>query len=186
VKALQEILRSVPVAPCIEIGIGSGRFAQRLNIQYGLDPAIEQLEIANKRNIIVLQGIGELLPFKDGYFRTVFMIATLCFVKSVLKVFSEATRILKNDGHLILGTIPAKGRWGRLYEKKRQADHPFYKNATFYDFNQLEASLKAAGFSIINVMSTLMQQPDKVNVVETPKHGFIEDSGFIAIHAMKL
>jgi ubiquinone/menaquinone biosynthesis C-methylase UbiE len=185
VKALQEIMQHTPTGPFIEIGIGSGRFAQALNIEFGIDPAIELLKIAGKRQINVLQGIGELLPFKNCCFGTVFIISTLCFVSSVSEVFGEANRILKNEGALILGTIPSTGSWGKYYEEKKQADHPFYRNATFYSPNQIKASLEAAGFSIIDMISTLMQQPDRVSMVESPQHIFTQECGFITILAKK-
>lgn len=185
VKALRKVLPPEIIKPSIEVGVGSGRFARALNIEFGIDPAIHLLEIATTRQINAIQGIGELLPFKDNCFGTVFIIATLCFVKCVAKVFNEAHRILQSDGNLILGAITASSSWGRFYEIKKQEGHPFYKYATFYEFNHLEMLLKASGFSIINIVSTLRQQPNEVRRVESPEHGLRQDSGFVAIIAKK-
>jgi ubiquinone/menaquinone biosynthesis C-methylase UbiE len=186
VRAIQELIRPSQTGPCIEIGIGSGRFAERLEINYGIDPAIELLKIAGRKRINVVQGIGEFLPFKANCFSTVFIIATLSFVNSVPGVLYEANRILKNDGSLIVGFIPSTGSWGKVYKRKKEADHPFYRNATFYSYEQLETEMETTGFSVINIVSTLLQQPDEVNMVEQPEHGLLPESGFIIIHAEKM
>jgi len=44
VQALGEVLPSLP-KPWIEVGVGSGRFAQSLGIEMGLDPSIKLLDI---------------------------------------------------------------------------------------------------------------------------------------------
>ncbi len=55
VRALQSVLASLP-EPWLEIGVGSGRFAQVLGIGTGLDPSGKLLEIAKKRGIKTCQG----------------------------------------------------------------------------------------------------------------------------------
>ena len=57
VEALKQVLSSLP-EPWIEIGIGSGRFAQALDIDIGLDPSSELLKIARDRDASVLLGRG--------------------------------------------------------------------------------------------------------------------------------
>jgi len=79
VQAFQEILPSLP-KPWLEIGVGSGRFAQALGIETGVDPSIKLLEMARQRGITALLGRGEQKLFDEESFGTVLLIVTLCFL----------------------------------------------------------------------------------------------------------
>ena len=90
----------------LEIGVGSGRFASALNIEYGVDPSINMLKLAKARGVVVATGFGEELPFKDNSFDYAAILTTLSFVKNVSKVFYEAKRVVKKSGYIISGIIP--------------------------------------------------------------------------------
>jgi SAM-dependent methyltransferase len=127
VQAFQQILPLLS-KPWLEIGVGSGRFAQTLGISIGLDPSIELLKIAKSRGINVFLGRGELAPFRDGTFGTVFLILTLCFVDSPLAVFKEVDRNLKDSGKIALGLVLRESPWGKFYQHKKKLGHHFYKH----------------------------------------------------------
>jgi ubiquinone/menaquinone biosynthesis C-methylase UbiE len=91
--------------PFLEVGVGTGRFAKALEIEYGIDVSTRVLKFAKQREIIAVKGEGESLPFVDSFFGAVFMIVTLCFVDEPVKVLKEASRVLKEDGAAILGLI---------------------------------------------------------------------------------
>ena len=96
IQALQQVLSPLP-KPWLEIGVGSGRFAQALRIENGLDPSIELLKIAKNRGANAFLGRGEAAPFKNNTFGAVFLIVTLCFVDSPLKVLMETNRLLISE-----------------------------------------------------------------------------------------
>jgi ubiquinone/menaquinone biosynthesis C-methylase UbiE len=52
----------------LEVGVGTGRFAEALGMEYGLDPAAGALRLAAARGIRVTQGNGESLPWPDDTF----------------------------------------------------------------------------------------------------------------------
>ena len=104
VRAFQEILPLLP-KPWLEMGVGSGRFAQALGIETGIDPSIELLDIAKSRGITTIQGKGEEKLFKGESFGTVFLIVTLCFVDSPEAILKETHRILKPGGKVVLGLV---------------------------------------------------------------------------------
>jgi len=184
VEALKQVLPLLP-KPWIEIGIGSGRFAQALGIDIGLDPSSGLLKIARNRGARVLLGRGEETPFKDGSFGAIFFIVTLCFVDSPERILSEAARLLKSQGKVVLGLVLKESPWGQLYQREKETGHRFYRHATFYSYAEVEMLLMQTGFSIEKVASTLFQNPGKVNHIELPRQGFTADAGFAVILAGK-
>jgi len=184
VDALKRVLPFLP-KPWIEVGVGSGRFAQALGIDVGLDPSTRLLEMANDRGISVLLGTGEEMPFRDGVFGAVFFIATLCFLDSPSRAFSEAGRLLESEGKMVVGMVLRESPWGQLYQTKKETGHDFYGHATFYTYVEVETLLMQTGFLIERIVSTLFQDPSKVNRIEVPQEGFSASAGFAIILAGK-
>jgi SAM-dependent methyltransferase len=184
VEALRQALPLLPKS-WIEVGVGSGRFAQALGIDIGLDPSGELLKLARNRGVSVLLGRGEEAPFKDGSFGAIFFIVTLCFVDSPERILSEAARLLKTGGKVVLGMVLRENPWGQLYQREKETSHRFYRYATFYTYAEVDMLLKQTGFSIEKVVSTLFQNPGEVNHIELPRQGFSADAGFAVILAGK-
>jgi len=184
VQAFQEIMPSLP-KPWLEVGVGSGRFAQALGIETGMDPSVKLGEIAKGRGITVHQGKGEQTPFDDESFGTVFLIVTICFVDAPLDVLREAHRILMTNGKVVLGLVLKESPWGKFYEEKKEEGHHFYKHATFYGYDDLTKLAEQAGFTIEGVVSTLFQKPGGVRAVELPRNGYSPDAGFTILVAGK-
>jgi len=184
VRAFQEVLASLP-KPWLEVGVGSGRFAQALGIETGIDPSVKLLELASKRGIKVILGRGEEHLFQSGSFGSVFLIVTLCFVNSPSEVLKEAHRVLAPSGKIVLGLVLKDSPWGKFYEKKKMQGHRFYKYASFYRYDEVVTLLEQSGFSIEKVVSTLFQKPGKVEQVALPRKGFSPAAGFVVIMAGK-
>jgi len=165
--------------------VGSGRFAQALGIETGLDPSVKLLELARQRGINTFQGKGEEQIFSAASFGTVFLIVTFCFVEAPLKVLKETNRILVAGGKLVLGLVVRESPWGKFYEQQKKQGHRFYKYATFYTYEEVVGLLGQAGFAVERVISTLFQKPDTVKKVELPKEGYYPDAGFLVIMAGK-
>jgi len=184
VPAFHEVLPSLP-KPWLEIGVGSGRFAQALGIETGIDPSIKLLEMARQRGITGFLGRGEQELFDKESFGTLFLIVTLCFIDSPLEVLKEAYRIMVPGGKIVLGLVLKESPWGRFYEEKKKQGHRFYKYATFYRYDEIVELLEQAGFSIEQVISTLFQRPGKVKRMELPQRGYSSSAGFTVIVAGK-
>ena len=184
VKAVQEVLPMLP-KPWLEIGVGSGRFAQALGISTGLDPASRLLDIAKGRGIMTMQGKIEdrFLPAES--FGAVFLIMTLCFIDNPVIALSEIHRALKPGGRIVLGEVPRPSPWGELYQLKKQASHPLYRHANFCSCEELVSLLKDRGFVISATISTLFQKPGQITTVETPLSGYHADAGFLVIVGTK-
>jgi len=184
VEAFKVVLPSLP-NPWLEIGVGSGRFAQALGIETGVDPSIEMLQIAGGRGVSVFAGRGEQQIFDSASYGTVFLIVTLCFVDSALDVLKETYRILAHGGKAVLGLVLKESPWGSFYQQKKRQGHPFYEHATFHSYNDVVKMLNKVDFSIETVISTLFQEPGKVTHLESPRKGFYPDAGFTVIVARK-
>ena len=55
VQAFKSLLPSLP-KPWLEVGVGSGRFAQALGIGTGVDPSRELVKMARRRGITTFRG----------------------------------------------------------------------------------------------------------------------------------
>jgi SAM-dependent methyltransferase len=184
VQAFKSLLPSLP-KPWLEIGVGSGRFAQALEIETGVDPSIKLIEMARQRDITAFLGRGEQELFDEESFGTVFLIITLCFLDSPLEALKETSRILMPGGKIVLGLVLKESPWGQFYQVKKARGHRFYKHATFYSYDEVVRLLDQAGFAIEKTVSTLFQRPGSVHHAESPKEGCFPSAGFTIIVAGK-
>jgi ubiquinone/menaquinone biosynthesis C-methylase UbiE len=166
----------------LEIGVGTGRFAQPLGIAIGIDPAKNMVEIAGQRGVDVLVGYGESLPFKNTTFDYVAIIITLCFVKNSLKVLKETRRVLKKHGKVIICIIDKNSFLGKYYQKRKSI---FYHKAHFFSAEELTELLKTMGFNTSSYYQTVFTYPDNMNSIEKPQRGFGSGS-FVVMMSQKL
>lgn len=183
-RAFKSLLESLP-EPWLEIGVGSGRFAQALGIGTGVDPSERLIEMARRRGVTAFLGRGEQLFFDEESFGAVFLIVTLCFLDSPLEVLKEARRILQPGGKVVMGLVLKESPWGRFYQAKKVGGHRFYRYATFYTHDEILKMLELAGFSLEKVISTLFQKPGQVQHIEEPQEGYLTNAGFTIIVAGK-
>ena len=183
-KAVKKVIRGIAIGDSVELGVGTGEFAVNLNIGLGIDPAWNALKYAKRRGIEVIQGIAEQTPFRENIFDTVFIIVSICYVKSPTDTVKEAYRILRNNGYLIIGFIDRESPWGEFYLHKKRSGHVFYKPANFYTFDEIQELLRRNGFKIIKVVSIIRQKPTDSPKIEEPILGR-DKASFIVILALK-
>lgn len=165
----------------IEIGVGTGRFATPLGMQVGLDPATEMLVRARERGIDIVKGVAEALPFRDGTFDTALLVTTICFVDDIPQTLTEARRVLRPDGSLIIGYIDKDSPVGRIYQEKK-SENPFYREAVFVSTDELVDALETAGFTEFEFVQTIYHWLDEIDEPEPIEEGF-GDGSFVGIKA---
>ncbi len=170
----------------LEIGVGTGRFAQKLNVKYGIDISLNMLKIAKNRDIVVLKSKGENLPFKDKVFDLVLIVVSLCFIKEPFLVLKESYRVLKDNGKLVLGLILWDSPWAQFYKSKKE--HPLYQKAFFYSYYEICAMLELSKFKINKVLTTLFEEPQDEEPIKNfeIKEGFHKEGGFVCICSSKI
>ena len=139
----------------MEVGVGSGKFAAPLGIKIGVEPSEKMAAKARMQGIDVYHGVAEALPFSDCRFDFILMVTTICFVDNILKSFTEAFRVLKLGGSIIVGFIDKESELGRQYEDRREESY-FYKEATFFSTQEVLHYLKRAGFEIEQIRQNLI------------------------------
>jgi ubiquinone/menaquinone biosynthesis C-methylase UbiE len=180
--ALQELVTPL-LGPKLEVGVGPGRFAEALGVEFGVDPALASLALAKKRGVQVSQAVGEALPYTGQSMRTVLLLFTFCFLADPRPVLWECRRVLKPGGHLVLGLVVADSPWGRMLQQKKEAGHPFYKQARFYDPTEVERRLAECGFVVEERRSSLTQPPEALREMEQSRAGLVSQAGFAVLVA---
>lgn len=184
IEAVRLLMRDIE-RPLLEVGVGTGRFASELGIEFGVDPSVKMLKIAEKRGIKTELASGESLPFKDSTFGGVFILFTLCFVESPETVINEARRVLRSGGRLIIGIISRESPWGQIYLYKKGKGHPIYKHAHFYTPSEMTEMIEKAGMTVEGYSSTLCQSTSERLYRERAHNELMKEAGFVCILARK-
>jgi SAM-dependent methyltransferase len=149
---LQMLIAAVPDRGCtLEIGVGSGRFAVPLGIQWGIDPLRPLIRIAKSRGVEVILGEGEHLPYRERSFDSVLMMTVICFLDEPLVVFREVLRVLVTGGKIIVGFIEKNGEIARQY-RHEETKRRFLQYAHFQSVDEVGRYFDEAGFSEVSVI----------------------------------
>ncbi len=163
----------------VEVGVGTGRFAVRLGIGEGVEPAAAMAERAAARGVRVVRGVAEDLPFAAGCLDAVFYVTTLCFVADLARTLSEARRVLAPSGHVVAAILPRDRPLGQRVAG--DSSDPFFRRARLLTVRELHGALQAAGLRTEEEAATLFDigAPERV---ETPRAGSNSGS-FVAVRA---
>ena len=137
IEALREQFRKLPQnIRGIEVGLGTGRFSKPLGIKEGIEPSEAMAQRAVKRGIEVMKSKAERLPYADLTFDFVLFV-TICHLDNISLAISEAHRVLKDNGSIIIGFLDKAQTIAKQYEEKRQRS-TFYRNARFFSPDRIE------------------------------------------------
>ncbi|MEF8779426.1 MAG: class I SAM-dependent methyltransferase [Haloferacaceae archaeon] len=165
----------------VEVGVGTGRFAEPLGIEYGVDPSLEMLQRARRRGVEVVGGVAEALPLADDSVDLALLVTTVCFVDDLAETFAEARRVLRPDGRVVLGYVDSESPVGRQY-RELQDENPFYRDATFVSTDELREVLSRAGFRDFRFVQTVFDRIEEIGPDEPVRDGYGEGS-FVGLAA---
>ena len=167
----------------LEIGAGTGRFAEPLGIEIGVEPSKRMREIAQKREIHVLDGVAEELPFDDHTFDFVLMVTTICFVDDIDSALRESHRVISTEGILVIGFVDRDSMMGKMYSNRRN-ENVFYKDATFFSVDELAGHMNRTGFIDLRFNQTIFNTLSEITSDEPVRPGYGEGS-FVVIRGRK-
>lgn len=167
VAALRPLIE-VFAQPRLEIGVGTGRFADLLGVRFGLDPSRDALMFARRRGVLVANAVGEAVPFVSRHFGAVLMAFTLCFVTDPAAIFRETRRLLADGGGLVIGFLPRGTPWADLYALRAARGQPGYRDARFYTAAELEQLLADSGFRVIPAAARCTNRRDSPGTTSKP------------------
>jgi ubiquinone/menaquinone biosynthesis C-methylase UbiE len=180
--ALRPLLAELP-KPWLEVGVGTGRFAQALGIPLGIDPSPALLDVARQRGIEALYGEGEELVFRAGSIGTVFLLTTWEFLSDPPKVLRECRRVLKAGGRLVNAYLDRDGKWGTSYAQRGRRGHPLFSHAHFDAYEDVKRLTEQAGFEVLSTVSTLFPGPGETVTMEEARPGFVRGASFVVLVA---
>ena len=154
----------------LEIGVGTGRFAAPLGVQFGIDPAVEMLGYARARGVYVAAARAEALPFAVASFDYALVVTTICFVDDAAAMLREAARVLRPQGTLVIGLIDRESPLGQDY-LSHQADNVFYRAARFYSASEVAKLLAGTGYKDLSWVQTVSKPLAEMRDVEPVAHG---------------
>jgi SAM-dependent methyltransferase len=166
----------------LEIGAGSGRFAEPLGIKVGVEPSREMRKLARSRGIRVFNAVAEKLPFPAGRFDFALMVTTICFLDDIEKSFEEARRVLRKGGLFVIGFVDRDSPLGRIYQQRKE-ENLFYREATFYGCGEVVSLLQRSGFEAPRVVQTVFGALEEIHRVQDFRSGHGE-GGFVVIRAV--
>jgi SAM-dependent methyltransferase len=181
VLALKQFL--APQVRGLEIGVGTGRFAVPLGIEFGVEPAKSMADMARQRGIRVIRAVAEALPFRPDTFDLVLMVTVLCFLRDPFLALTEATRVLKPGGQILIGMIDLDSPLGRYYEAHKQ-ESKFYRPANFYAMGGVLEWLARLDYRQVEICQTLFGELSGLTHPEPVRAGHGE-GGFVVIAAQK-
>jgi hypothetical protein len=184
-KALKNLLPSLP-KPWLALGAGSAACSQTLGIPWVIDPAKNLVQSVSKGRTRGVSGEGEYMPILSHRIGSIFLILTLCLSFKPGLLMRECHRVLMGEGKVVVGFMPRQSPWGKLYMRKREHGHPFYRFARFYSIEEMERLIMHARFAIQGIFSTLFQNPGEVSTLETPMRGYRPQAGFLVLIGEKL
>ena len=177
-RLLAHFLRRRDPGRALSVGCGSGLFELRLREEFGIriGECVEPSgmgRIASGRGLRVTRGTAESLPFGDSEFDTVIMNGVLDYVSDPARALSEAHRVLRRGGWIIVADVAAEGSYGLLYRlaaitgwealRDLSPANPYpiemVRSARWHTSEEIEALLRGAGFTELEFAGTLTRHP---------------------------
>lgn len=152
-KAIQNLIEE-DLGTTLDVGVGTGVFAEALNIKEGIEPSKEMAKYATQRGIDVTISTIEEFQIEKKY-NSIFMITVDPFIKNIAEVFNKIYDMLANLGCLYLVILDRETPLGKIYDKNKKDDEN-YKDANFHSFYEVSEMLSRQ-FAIEKVMQTVFK-----------------------------
>ena len=153
----------------LDAGCGDGAFAVAAWAKgarvSGVDASHAMLEAARTRalrdaaKIDLVHGSVENLPFPPGTFDVVVMTSVLCTVQDPLRAVSEAARVLRPGGRLVLGELNRYSIWALTRRTRGWLGNPFWRKIRFWTVGDIRAMVHHVGVNVQEVRGCIYFPP---------------------------
>ena len=160
-RAMLSFLHPESTDVLLDVGTGTGVYlldaARHGAYVIGLDFSKEMLQVlARKASQEEVKSFAELvlgdaehLPFKEGVFTKLVCNTVLEFIPRPAKAVSEFSRVLKDDGEVVIGILTSTSFWAFRRWLRNLSEKNVYSNAQFYTLNKLSRLLKQGKLQIM-------------------------------------
>ncbi|HZK57850.1 MAG TPA: methyltransferase domain-containing protein [Clostridia bacterium] len=176
----------------LDVGCGTGNFSIKLAERgcrvVGIDISEEMLRKAREKaklknlDIDFLNMDAYNMSFSDEKFNGVFSMAAFEFFREPQKAYDEMYRVLKQNEHLLVGTINRESKWGEFYISKSLQENSIFRYAHFKSLDDLKSLNRE---KVIDSGECLFIPPDveeeNINMEFEEKFSYSERGGFICV-----
>jgi ubiquinone/menaquinone biosynthesis C-methylase UbiE len=145
---------------CLEVGAGTGKISQELRKKgcdvVASDISSKMVKRMKDKKIKAVVSDAQKLPFKDGKFDTIVASELIYYLDAPKKFISEAHRLLKNDGQLVISCanndVALWGDYARKFMRKLGAKSMYFddKIQKFFTMNQVCDLIASQSFEIVS------------------------------------
>lgn len=149
----------------LDVGTGTGFFARMIAKRkakiIGIDMSENMLKIARelskneKLKMRFLKGNAEDLPFKDSTFDKIIAIDLIEHLKNPEIFIREASRVLKNDGKIVLSWPHAKSPYRMKYLFEKWVLNKSLPSTLWLPISLVEKWLRNYGFKVKKISTSL-------------------------------
>ncbi len=158
----------------VEVGVGTGRFAAPLGVEFGIDMSESMLRLAASRGLDVARADASLLPVRGSSLDYALFVVTLCFLDDPTSALREARLALRPGGFVVACIVPRDSAWGEYYMRR---GGPFYSVARFYTTDEVLSMMRSVGLRPGAISSTLsfspLDPPRREPPGSDPRWGFV-------------
>jgi SAM-dependent methyltransferase len=167
-KVIFELADLKPGEEVLDVGCGDGNYtgpaAERTGLAVGLDRSPAMLHAAAKRlsgtpSLHWVKGDATSLPFRDSSFDVVLIVTVLCFASDPQAVVSEAFRVLRFGGRLVLGELGRYSSWALIRRVRGVLGSETWWNARFFTPRDLRTLLERASFTDTTTTAAVFYPP---------------------------
>jgi ubiquinone/menaquinone biosynthesis C-methylase UbiE len=150
-RALFALLAPEPGELILDVGCGTGRYVRELARRglraVGADPSMAMLTVARVARTSIsdpsyVRATGEALPLRSGAFDGVIIVTTLEFAPDPNALLSEAARVSRAGGRVVVGALSRRGPWAA---RRKRSPSPLWASARFFTEGELRAMLGRYG-----------------------------------------
>ena len=156
---------------CLEVGAGTGSISSLLGqpkVVFGTDLSVEMVRVMQMKGISGFQADAENLPVRNEVMDTIIGSEMIYYLDDPRQFFSEAYRILRPNGRLLLSSFNDRAR---VYDRLRTLLRKVGMKSMYFEDDvrefmtekQLVSLTVSAGFRNIQIKKVIVLPWDKVD-----------------------